>query len=116
MNATVDLNVEATKAKRTRANRKPAAQATREPGEKLSKSADPSLAKASFYLPVAVLDKLVVATRLRRQDMSEIVAEVLAADLSSIAFYVRPTKPAAESTPAATPPDTGEDRQDEATA
>src|SRR4051812_24996283 len=79
---------------RTRSPRKAGDQATRPPAARLAKSKDASMGKASFYLPGDLLKKLVVASVIRGVDQSDIVASLLARELSSVTYYDRATRPA----------------------
>jgi hypothetical protein len=71
------------------AAQKPSDQATQKPDGPPPKSLDPSLAKASFYLPKWLLRKLAVASVIRGKDQSDIVTAVLTPELSSVTFYDR---------------------------
>src|SRR4051812_17723598 len=85
--------VEATKGRKPRAPRKPGDQATRTQPARVAKSRDASMGKASFYLPADLLKKLVVASVIRGVDQSDIVASLLARELSSVTYYDRSTRP-----------------------
>src|SRR3954471_7926213 len=110
MIATVDsfAVAEAPKATRTRPAKKAGSQSPRKPADRLAKSKDGSMGKASFYLPGDLLKKLVVASVIRGVDQSDIVAAVLARELSSVTFYDRVTRPGDSTLPA------GEDRPEAA--
>ncbi|MBV8232602.1 MAG: hypothetical protein JO329_21680 [Planctomycetaceae bacterium] len=55
------------------------------------------MTKVSFYLPAALVNKLVVVSVIRGQDQSDFVASVLTRELSSVTYYDRSTRPPAES-------------------
>jgi hypothetical protein len=88
---------EAPKPPRARSPRKPGDQASRPPAGRVAKSRDASMGKASFYLPGDLLKKLVVASVIRGVDQSDIVASLLARELSSVTYYDRSTRPAGQS-------------------
>src|SRR5215471_9898525 len=71
----------------------------RSPGrapDRTPKSRDAAMTKVSFYLPAALVKKLVVAGVIRGQDQSDVVASVLARELSSVTYSDRSTRPPAE--------------------
>src|SRR3954466_12344992 len=86
--------VETAKSRKARMPRKSADQATRPQRGRLAKSQHASMGKASFYLPSDLLKKLVVASVIRGVDQSDIVAVLLARELSSVTYYDRSTRPA----------------------
>lgn len=90
----------ATKGRKPRAPRKPGDQATRHQAGRVPKSKDATMGKASFYLPSDLLKKLVVASVIRGVDQSDIVAVLLARELSSVTYYDRSTRPAELTLPA----------------
>src|SRR3954465_13844925 len=84
---------ETTKSRKPRAPRKPGDQSPKPPVGRVAKSKDASMGKASFYLPSDLLKKLVVASVIRGVDQSDIVASLLARELSSVTYYDRSTRP-----------------------
>ncbi|HMB06202.1 MAG TPA: hypothetical protein VKP69_21020 [Isosphaeraceae bacterium] len=100
MFATVDSFtsvVETPKPVRPRAPRKSGDQAAKVPAASVAKSKDASMTKVSLYLPVAVAKKLDVAAVIQDKDKSDIVAALLARELSSVTFYDRATRPTDQS-------------------
>jgi hypothetical protein len=99
MIATVDSSTPAvapTRGTRARPPRKAGDQATRPAAAPVAKSKDPGMTKVSLYLPVPIAKKLDVAAIIRDESMSDIVATILARELSSVTFYDRATRPLAE--------------------
>jgi hypothetical protein len=90
---------DAPKAPRARTPRKPGVQAPKPPCAPVAKSRDASMVKVSLYLPVAVAKKLDVASIIQDRDKSDIVAGVLARELSAVTFYDRSTRPSDQSLP-----------------
>src|ERR1700687_4845299 len=64
--------------------------------DRTPKSRDASMTKVSFYLPAALVQKLVVASVIRGQDQSAVVPSVLTRELSSVTYSDRSTRPPAE--------------------
>src|SRR3954471_22564196 len=93
MIATADSFAETTKSRKPRTPRKPGDQSAKAQGARVPKSKDASMGKASFYLPSDLLKKLVVASVIRGVDQSDIVASLLARELSSVTYYDRSTRP-----------------------
>lgn len=83
---------EAPKPVRGRSPRKAGDQSPKPPAGRVAKSKDASMGKASFYLPGDLLKKLVVASVIRGVDQSDIVASLLARELSSVTYYDRSTR------------------------
>lgn len=95
---------------RTRSPKRPGDQSPRCAPARVAKSKDSSMGKASFYLPGDLLKKLVVASVIRGVDQSDIVAGLLARELSSVTYYDR-----SQSTrPTDSTLTSGEDRQEAA--
>src|SRR3954452_20464259 len=90
---------EATRSRKPRAPRKPGDQSPKPSAGRVAKSKDASMGKASFYLPSDLLKKLVVASVIRGVDQSDIVASLLARELSSVTYYDRSTRPADSTLP-----------------
>jgi hypothetical protein len=97
MNATIDSFApvaDAPKAPRPRPPRKPGVQASKPASAPVAKSKDAGMTKVSLYLPVSVAKKLDVASIIQDRDKSDIVAALLARELSAVTFYDRSTRPA----------------------
>jgi hypothetical protein len=72
-----------------RTPRRPADQPPKATPARLAKSKDASKVKASYYLSAQTAEKVGVASIIRRVDQSDLVDEILARALSSVAYYDR---------------------------
>lgn len=101
MIATADpFATETTRSRKPRAPRKTGDQSPKPPVGRVPKSSDATMGKASFYLPKETLRKLAVSAVIRGVDQSDIVASLLARELSSVTYYDRSTRPAELTLPA----------------